>query len=377
MSVHAPHEERWGRMKKYKSWTDGERVDFEELDKIDSDEKSVRPEVKNAGQQVSKVAATADYHIVNTLNLQELEEEARRLTHLLLGYGLNQPTFHERFMHIAFSASNSSGCLSKQVGAAIVDATGHVLGVGYNDVPKAGGGLYTLGSDDKRCYQMGDCRCINDTNKQERFEALQTEICNAFAIEDQDRLRQIIWKSQFKESTEYCRAVHAEMEALLSLTRNPGHSAIGSTIYVTTYPCHNCTKHILASGISKVVYIEPYPKSLAEELHGDAIEFDASENGRCSDKLLFVPYRGVAPNRYEDFFTMKEERKGDDGKMIRKTKAEAVDAPLFARELPRRSRGLESRDSITMAEMKEVPIYTTIIGERTAKEARNESGGKS
>jgi hypothetical protein len=70
VSVHAPHEERWGRMKKYKSWTDAERVAFEELDKIDSDEKSLRPEVKDAGQQVSRVAAGADYHIVNTQNLQ-------------------------------------------------------------------------------------------------------------------------------------------------------------------------------------------------------------------------------------------------------------------------------------------------------------------
>jgi deoxycytidylate deaminase len=254
-----------------------------------------------------------------------------------------------------------------------------VLGIGYNDVPKAGGGLYTSGAEDKRCYQMGDCRCINDTNKQERFEALQAEICAAFTVPNADELKRIIWKSQFKESTEYCRAVHAEMEALISLTRNPGHSGVGATMYVTTYPCHNCTKHILDAGIAKVVYIEPYPKSLAEELHGDAITFDASEDENCPGKLLFIPYRGVAPDRYEDFFTMKEERKSDDGKMIRKTKAEAVDRPLFAKELLRRSRGKTSTDPRTIAEMQEVNTYTAFMKERSKKEDKeghDEPGGK-
>ena len=47
---------------------------------------------------------------------------------------------------------------------------------------------------------------------------------------------------------------------------------VGGTLYTTTFPCHNCTRHIVASGIAKVYYIEPYAKSLALELHNDAIE---------------------------------------------------------------------------------------------------------
>jgi deoxycytidylate deaminase len=60
--------------------------------------------------------------------------------------------------------------------------------------------------------------------------------------------------------TEYGHPVHAEMEAILSCGR-VGVSARGGTLYSTTFPCHNCAKHILDAGIERVVYVEPYPKS--------------------------------------------------------------------------------------------------------------------
>lgn len=100
--------------------------------------------------------------------------------------------------------------------------------------------------------------------------------------------------------TEFGRAVHAEMEALLSAARNR-FSPRGCILYTTTFPCHNCAKHIVAAGISRVVYIEPYPKSLADRLHGDAIAFpeDKEKNG----KVTFEPYRGIAPRMYSTLFS--------------------------------------------------------------------------
>ena len=63
------------------------------------------------------------------------------------------PTLEENAMFHAQSAAVKSGCLSKQVGAAIVDENGNLLATGCNDVPKAGGGLYSIenGEDDSRC----------------------------------------------------------------------------------------------------------------------------------------------------------------------------------------------------------------------------------
>jgi len=374
VAIHAPHEDRWRRMKQYKSWTETERADFEECDKIDSDEKTYDAKVGDAGQQVSKVAATADYHIANTHNREQLTNNCSRFVELLFGFGSSQPTIHERSMHLAFSAAGRSYCLSKQVGAAIVDSSGNILGIGHNDVPKALGGLYQNESTDKRCYQVGDCRCSNDTNKQERFEQLYENIFKTFPIDNKEELQKIISASQFRESTEYCRAVHAEMEALLSILRNPGRSTVGTSMYVTTYPCHNCTKHILCAGIKEVHYIEPYPKSLAEELHSDAIIFFGQEGDVSHDKVQFIPYHGVAPHTYDDFFLMNQERKDDDGRLIRKTKLQAVESPLFAKDLSRRARSDDSDDRTTLSEKIQFNSFMEMIG--PAKEKKESQNGR-
>jgi deoxycytidylate deaminase len=58
--------------------------------------------------------------------------------------------------------------------------------------------------------------------------------------------------SRIMDVTEYGRVVHAEMLAVCDAARL-GNSIKGTILYVTTFPCHNCTKHILASGIKRVV----------------------------------------------------------------------------------------------------------------------------
>src|SRR5205814_10484559 len=125
-------------------------------------------------------------------------------------------------------------------------------------------------------------------------------------------------KSSLRWITEYGRAVHGEMEAILTCARL-GISVHGNYLYVTTFPCHNCTRHIIASGIRRVYYVEPYPKSKAHYLHSDAMCFDEDEAAR-KGKIPFLPYVGIGPRRYLDFFSMdlssgtRIERKGEDNK---------------------------------------------------------------
>jgi cytidine deaminase len=107
--------------------------------------------------------------------------------------------------------------------------------------------------------------------------------------------------------TEYGRVVHAEMCAICDAARI-GRSVKGATLYCTTFPCHNCTKHILAAGIERVVYMEPYPKSKAKDLHENEIEIEKESAIRVS----FVPFLGISPFRYRDIF-QKGKRKNPDG----------------------------------------------------------------
>ncbi len=352
----ADEKTRWHRMRYYKGWPEEEKKNFQELDQIDSDEKLYRPDAGEAGQQVRKLSSLADYYIVNNGNRDQLKNNGSRFLELLFGNG-NQPTFHERAMHLSFSASNTSQCLSRQVGAAIFDVNGNILGIGRNDVPKANGGLYSAEvANDNRCCLVGDRRCINDINKEERFRKLSEDICRKFPLQNiKEEIYNFIRKSEFREATEYCRAVHAEMEAILSMARSGAGSTIGATMYVTTQPCHNCTKHILCAGIRKVFYIEPYPKSLAEELHSDAILLNPTPGEESEDKLSFVLYQGIAPRRFHDFFMAVDERKDLNGKMISRSKQEKAELPRFSKRLVRRSRlVVDCPDSVTFQEMQVV-----------------------
>lgn len=110
---------------------------------------------------------------------------------------------------------------------------------------------------------------------------------------------------------EFGRMIHAEMSAISDAARL-GRSIKDSTLFCTTFPCHVCAKHIVASGISEVVFLEPYPKSKARDLNPDAITFSEGEK---QSKVLFRPFIGISPRRYRDIFE-KGKRKDGDGRAV-------------------------------------------------------------
>ena len=131
---------------------------------------------------------------------------------------------------------------------------------------------------------------------------------NTYEISNHDRLKGLI---------EFSRAVHAEMDAITTAARIGNAPLKNSSLYCTTFPCHNCACHIIAAGITKVYYIEPYEKSLALELHEYEIEFEPKdESGSNAGKVLFLPFEGVAPKQYLNVFTANE-RKNSCGKRTR------------------------------------------------------------
>lgn len=233
------------------------------------------------------------------VSLREYKTQVQRFLDLAFCCPAITPTQEEHAMFMAYSASLRSGDLSRQVGAALVDPCGDILGVGCNDVPAFGGGLYWPGSRSAR-----DIERKIDANDAEKMD-MAAKIMKLIDHEEsehrrRERAREVLRPTGFFDITEFGRAVHAEMEAILACCRT-GRSTRKATLYTTTFPCHNCTRHIIAAGIERVVYIEPYAKSKALELHGDAID-----NGQeaCERRLPFVPFIGVGPRRYFDLFSM-------------------------------------------------------------------------
>ena len=260
-----------------------------------------------------------------------------RLFSLIFSDPYITPTRQEYAMFLAYAASLRSAQLGRQVGSAISSVHGDILAVGCNDVPKPGGGLYWVGdADDHRDHVLK--HDSNDTQRDkiidqllslvvavgdERFSELKSVIekCLEGTSADSQRLISRVQEKFFENGslatqlrasfrkkldiTEYGRAVHAEMDALLTCARSR-ISPKGALLYTTTFPCHNCTRHIIAAGIEHVYYIEPYAKSKAEELHSNeiVIEEKLGKKRGHDRRVPFTAFVGIGPRRYFDLFSL-------------------------------------------------------------------------
>ncbi len=305
------------------------------------------------GQSVRESFPLADAFVSS----DRLRHDVDRVFDLLFGMPVATPTKDEQGMFFAQAAALRSGALARQVGACVTTRDGDVLAVGCNEVPRAGGGQYWAGDDpDGRDFAAGYDR--NDRLKQRVVREVIGQLLGSDWINpslkdcDLDELVKAAMKKEQADPpgkgpgnqnlarlkpprlrdalignlTEFGRDVHAEMSAMMTLSRLP-ISSIGCTLFCTTFPCHNCAKHIIAAGIARVVYIEPYPKSFASDFHPDAISVEGSEIEAGWSRVAFQPFAGVAPRKYLTWFKSGR-RKTEDGLVHRWLPREAL--PVFA-----------------------------------------------
>ena len=106
-------------------------------------------------------------------------------------------------MGVAILAAKRSKDPNTQVGACIVDRNNVILTTGYNGFPKG---------------------CSDD---------------------------EFPWDRE-GENTKYPYVVHAELNAILNAS---GKDLSGARIYVALFPCNECAKAIIQSGIKEVIYL--------------------------------------------------------------------------------------------------------------------------
>lgn len=287
-----------------------------ELDSIIRHDYSER---EDYGQSVRDTFFQSDLFVRNDLpNDVKLRAVISRLLEVLFAYPVHTPTLEEASMYAAYAEAARSACLSRQVGAAIVSASNELIGLGRNDVPRFKGGLYRVehNGEDHRCYKWGDKVCHNDREKRRLYQDVYDALIEKGLLRQgahRDEVVRAIATTEVRSLIEFSRAVHAEMEAIVSVARGGKQGLLGATLYCTTYPCHSCARHILASGIERVVYIEPYPKSLATKLHNDAVSESENDVG---SKLVFLQYTGVAPKHVLKLFRPVTDRKTEDGRLV-------------------------------------------------------------
>ncbi len=313
-----------------------------EIIAIDEDESD-----KPYGQRVIECYPRCDF-VLDCTSLKTLEQSCERFFCIYFGHPFISPTKDEYCSYIANAAAYRSLDLSRQVGAAIFSKDGEVLSMGCNEVPAPKGGTYWEDHDaDARDYVLGF-----DSNQRVREDLardaiarlkeagwlkpsiaqLDLEVITKGALSNKnadEQTKGAPWRrSMVSDIIEYGRMVHAEMNAITDAARF-NRSTSKATLYCTTMPCHMCAKLIIASGIERVVYVQPYVKSLAGELFKDSISFEGSPS---DSKVHFDSLKGVTPAGFKRAFSRSEKRKNDDGTALVWDKLSAK--PTFLTSIP-------------------------------------------
>lgn len=134
----------------------------------------------------------------------------------------NRPNIDVYMMGIAMMAASRATCSRRAVGCVLINSLNHIVATGYNGVPR---GMVHCG----------------------------IEICPGISAPSGTQL-------------DGCMAIHAEQNALLQC---PDSRDI-VRCYVTAQPCLTCTKLLLNTSCQEIIYLEPYPHSMAETLWNNA-----------------------------------------------------------------------------------------------------------
>jgi deoxycytidylate deaminase len=294
-------------------------------------------DAKKLGQRVADAFFACDFIVKVDDEIADVIVQMGRLVQLIFGNAFLTPSKEEYGMSLARTAQVRSGSLARQIGAAILRSDGSVVSAGTNEVPRPlSGGQYWPEDDADfkgrdMVYEMEDVAGPRDASDWFRGEMVRDALdilsdagalaADLAAVDSKGRLQRLyldedapLRKSRIGDNIDYVRAVHAEAAAIIDAARH-GTAVLGATMYSTTFPCHECARHIVDAGIREVVYLEPYPKSGTKVLYRDSIAIDpAHPDGR---RVVFRTFVGVAPARYLEFFSIGErERKLRDGRPI-------------------------------------------------------------
>ena len=124
--------------------------------------------------------------------------------------GRKRLSWDQLFMKIAETLGERASCVHHQIGCVFVDALHRIITVGYNGPPRG----------DVNCTDVGCAKLALDPGT---------------------------------GAPGRCRGAHSEINAIINCTHP--ERLRGSTLYVTTAPCHDCMKALVQVGVDLVVVL--------------------------------------------------------------------------------------------------------------------------
>lgn len=270
------------------------------LDKIEYAQKVKHPQEVFYHQNIQWCIQCADIHVYNkdidNNKYYTLTEQIIKYIALMIHPGLVTPTHMERCMQLAYNAKFNSGCLSRQVGAVVTREDFSIQSVGWNDVPK---GQISCNLRDVHNF------CKNkDIESYSQYEIEDEKFSIALSKLDKEthdktcgRCMVFCFKDVYngltgEKNQVYTRALHAEENAFLQISKYGGTSVKNGYLFTTASPCELCAKKAFQLGIKCIYYIDPYPGISQRHI----LTFGTKNNPEM--KLFF----GAIGQAYLDFY---------------------------------------------------------------------------
>lgn len=265
VSINTSNAERLRSLREYRKLTDNE---IKALDDKEYPEK-ISGAKKFVAQNIQACIEVSDIHIHNSKNSEythnDLVSQLAWYVTLMMHPGLVMPTSIENCMQIAYTAKQSSGCISRQVGAVVTDESYSVKAIGWNSTPQG----------QLPCLLRSAEDLIQGRNKSDFSEyelkdptfrkALNAKYSNLIATnKTSNRNFSFCFKSiqneiEGEKNQVHTRALHAEENAFLQISKHGGQKLSGGVLFTTASPCELCAKKAYQLGFKKIVYIDPYP----------------------------------------------------------------------------------------------------------------------
>jgi len=275
-AVSCPDIERKQRLYKLKFSDD----DVKSIDKQEYVTRDLKNTATYSVQDIQACIQRADIYISNPDQNNEvskysnLSNQVIRFVSLMKRPGIVTPTSVERCMQLAYTAKLNSGCISRQVGAAITDTNFSVQAIGWNDAPHGQVPCVLRNRDDLIAGQDQNAYSDYEKNNKDYLEHFKRDVDVYIPIKASGRNISYCFKSEYNTLTGvknqvHTRSLHAEENAFLQISKNGGRGIDGGILFTTASPCELCAKKAYQLGITSIYYIDPYPGiAIDHVIHG-------------------------------------------------------------------------------------------------------------
>jgi dCMP deaminase len=265
VSINTSDSQRMSSLREYR------KLSIKEISDLDNKEYpgKISGENKFIAQNIQACIEISDIHIHNSkvseFNQNDLVCQLAWYLALMMHPGLVMPTSIENCMQIAYTVKQSSGCISRQVGAVVTDDSYSVKCVGWNSTPQGQTPCLLRSAEDLlRGINIVDYSDYerNDNVFRKALSDKYFELIKAGATQKRNIpfcFKSIQNEIEGEKNQVHTRALHAEENAFLQIAKHGGQKLFGGVLFTTASPCELCAKKAYQLGIVKIIYIDPYP----------------------------------------------------------------------------------------------------------------------